>query len=113
MSGAMSIGPDGELYPQFSGAESMDIPQIKALRHGADFHNLMILGCRLEDSFQVYGYGLTLPYKAAGRMGNHVNIRIFYRVYHPASHPFLTLVHSGVHTSNHYIQFSENFVWQV
>jgi hypothetical protein len=105
MSNAVSIGSDGELYPQFSSAKSMNIIQIETVRHGANLHNLIILDCSVEDGFQVYGYWLTLSYKAAGRVGNHVNIGILYGGYYPSGHLLLTLVHGGMNGSNHYIQF--------
>src|SRR4030043_1793497 len=60
MSNAVGIGPDGELYPLLSGTKSVDILQVKAVRHGVDLHDLTILGCGLEDGFQVYRYRLTL-----------------------------------------------------
>src|SRR4030043_1906736 len=113
MSNAVGIGPDGELYPLLSGTKSVDILQVKAVRHGVDLHDLTILGCGLEDGFQVYRYRLTLSYKAAGRVGIHVDIGVFYGGYYPAGHLFCALAHRRLHCWNHYIQFGTDFVGQV
>src|SRR4030042_1962920 len=113
MSNAVGIGPDGEVYPLLSGTKSVDILQVKAVRHGVDLHDLTILGCGLEDGFQVYRYRLTLSYKAAGRVGNHVDIGVFYGGYYPAGHLFLALAHGRVNGRQSNIQFGQDFLGQV